>query len=131
MRGIWLVAHKSLYQLVNGSIIVTPVRQASSLSLCAKPHVDDMAGQMANAMTLLERHLTSDTDKEIMSKAASFDRESSQFPAEPLITNVNNGVWWIAALLDSMEKIRSGGEPGIHAGALQMQQFELPLIGLV
>ena len=86
---------------------------------------------MANAMTLLERHLAADTDKEIMSKAASFDGESSQLPAELLITDVDNRVRRIATLLHSVEKIRSCGEPRVHTGTLQMQQFELPLIGLV
>ena len=30
-----------------------------------------------------------------------------------------------------MEKIRPSSKPGVHACALEMEQFELPLIGIV
>ena len=97
--GIRLVVHEGLYQLVHCGIVVTPIGQAGPLSLHAKPYVDNVAGQMANPVTLLECYLSPDPDKEIMSQAAAFDRECSQFPTKPLITDVDGCIGWIAALL--------------------------------
>lgn len=66
-----------------------------------------------------------------MRQAAASDGVCRHFPSGLLITDVDASVRRIIAFLDPVEQIGAGSEPGIDAGPLQMQRFELPLIGII